>query len=262
MLTIKTLLQHPLCWCFGAAVTLALASCESTSARIGQHAISAPDYEASIAANGKPVESGELRYHLQPGDQIDVKFYYNPELNEQLTIGPDHLIALQLIDEINVNGMSPRQLADELARRYARTLRNPKVTVMLRKYAMPRIYVAGEVVQPTAHALDAGQLTALQAIVQSGGFRKSAERSTIIVLRNSGNDKLVFIKLDLQGHLEQTVKADLLLKPYDIVYVPQKRISEVADFFDEYINKIVPIYRNLGFSFNYAVRTEVQVQEQ
>lgn len=250
--TNRTLLKHALCWCFSAALALTLAACESTSAYIGQHATPAAEYKATAAPNGEPVDGGTLSYHLQPGDQIDVKFYYNPELNEQLIIGPDHTIALQLIDEINVSGMSTSQVADELTQRYARALRNPQATVILRKYAVPRIYVAGEVVQPTAHALEGGQLTALQAIVQSGGFRKSAERSNVIVLRNSSNGKQpVFIKLDLQGFLEQTVEADLPLKPYDIVYVPQKRISEVADFFDEYFNKIVPIYRNMGFSINY-----------
>lgn len=246
------------CWAAAAAV-LALAACESTSQKIGQKAIPAPQYMALDSGQGQPVEGGALSYLLQPGDQVDVKFYYHPELNEQLIVGPDSLVALQLIGELKVDGMSTQRLSDELTRRYAKTLRNSQATVILRKFAMPRVFVAGEVAQPTAHALEGGRLTAFQAIVQSGGFRKSAERSNVVVLRNSGSGKPVFIKLDLQAHLEQDQQADILLKPYDIVFVPQKRISEVADFFDEYFNKIVPIYRNLGFSFNYALRNEVRV---
>ncbi len=96
-------------------------------------------------------------------------------------------------------------------------------------------------------------MTAFQAIVQSGGFRKGAERANVIVLRAGGAGTPQFIKLDLQAHLKQTADADILLRPYDIVYVPQKRIAEVADFFEEYFDKIVPIYRNLGFSFVYDV---------
>ena len=243
-----------------ALAAVALTGCESTSQRIGQNAVPATTYVADVAASGQTVEAGELSYQLQPGDQIDVKFYYHPELNEPLVIGPDGLVSLQLIGEVNVTGLSSRKLADELGRRYASVLRNPQATVILRKYAAPRVFVAGEVSQASAHALEGGRLTALQAIVQSGGFRKSAERSNVIVLRNSGSGKPIFIKLDLQGHLEQTVHADILLMPYDIVFVPQKRIAEIADFFDEYFNKIVPIYRNLGFSFNYSLRNQVQVQ--
>lgn len=245
---------------------LGLAGCESTSERIGQHAIAAPEYIASAATRtggeGSPVDAGELIYELQPGDQIEIKFFYHPELNELLSIGPDNRIALQLVGEITAGGMAPRALGEDITHRYASMLRNPQATVQLREYALPRVYVAGEVMQPTAHALEGGRLTALQAIIQSGGFRKGAERSSVVVLRNSGSGKPVFIKLDLQGHLEQSVQADLLLRPYDIVFVPQRRIAEVADFFDEYINRIVPLYRNLGFSFNYNLRNEVRVQTQ
>lgn len=238
-----------------------LSGCASTNEKIGQRAIPAPEYVAK-APTTQPVQGGTLSYQLQPGDQIDVKFYYHPELNEQLVIGPDSLIALQLVGTLETSGLSPAALSAELTKRYAANLKNPQATVILRKYATPRIFVAGEVNNPTAHALDAQPLTALQAIIQSGGFRKGAERGNVVVLRNSGSGSPIFIQLDLQGHLEQSMQADILLKPYDIVYVPQRRIAEVAEFMDEYIGRIVPLYRNLGFSFTYAVRDRVVVPGQ
>jgi protein involved in polysaccharide export with SLBB domain len=245
-----------------ALVAIGLTGCASTNEKIGQNATPAaeltPQARSAAASfvtpDGKPVEGAELSYQLQPGDQVDVKFYFHPELNEQLLIGPDHRVALQLVGEINTYGLSPRALAAELTQRYAKTLRNPEATVILRKYAITRIFVAGEVNNPQAHAMDGGPLTALQAISQSGGFRRGAERANVIVLRNSGSGQPSFIRLDLQGHLEQAVQADLVLRPYDIVYVPQKRIAEVAEFFDEYLGKILPLYRNLGFSFTYSLR--------
>lgn len=257
---LSTLRPHTrLGWLF--ATCLLLSACESTSLRIGQHAVPAAAYAEEAAAQPQAVEAGDLVYQLQPGDLVDVKFYLHPELNEQLMIGPDNRVALQVIGELNVSGMSTATLSDDLTRRYGATLRNPQATVILRKYAQPRIYVAGEVALPGAQPFEGARLTALQAIVQSGGFRKGAERSNVVVLRNSGGSKPVFIKLDLQGHLEQTLQADLLLRPYDIVFVPQKRIAEVAEFFDEYFNKIVPIYRNMGFQFTYDLRNRVQVQQ-
>jgi protein involved in polysaccharide export with SLBB domain len=243
------------------AAGLLLPGCESLSERVGQKALTPADYAATVPASEQTIEAGRLSYELQPGDQIEIKFYYHPDLNEVLSIGPDNRIALQLIGEIDVVGKTPMALAGEISRRYAPTLRNPNATVILRKYALPRIFVAGEVAKPSAHALEGGRLTALQAIVQSGGFLKGAERRNVVVLRNSGAGKPVFIKLDMQAHLEQITEADLLLKPYDIVFVPQRRIAEVADFFDEYLNRIVPLYRNLGFSFNYNLRNEVEVRQ-
>ncbi len=240
------------------AATSLLAGCVNTAQNVGQHAV--PAAYMAQDSDGKKIEGGSLSYQLQPGDQIDIKFYYNPELNEHALVGPDGRIALQLIGELNVSGMSTQGLSDELTARYGKTLRNPQATVILRKYALARVFVSGEVNAPSAHTLDAGPLTALQAIAQSGGFRKGAERSNVVVLRNSASGQPVFIKLDMQGHLEQAVQADILLRPYDIVFVPQKRIAEVAEFFEEYINKIVPLYRNMGFYFNYSLRDKVEVR--
>jgi polysaccharide biosynthesis/export protein PslD len=37
-----------------------------------------------------PAADAETReYRIQPGDQMDVKFFYNPELNESATVRPD-----------------------------------------------------------------------------------------------------------------------------------------------------------------------------
>ena len=39
-------------------------------------------------------------YRIQPGDQLDIKFFYNPELNEQIIVRPDGKISLQLVTEL------------------------------------------------------------------------------------------------------------------------------------------------------------------
>jgi polysaccharide export outer membrane protein len=240
-----------------------LGGCQSMSQKIGQFARPSPALAASAPQPAQPTEqlipNASLTYQLQPGDVVDVKFYYNADLNEQLVIGPDGKVALQLIGEVNTAGLSPAQLATLLTQRYSSMLRKPDATVILRKYALPRIYVAGEVINPSAHALDAGALTALQAIIQSGGFKHGAERHNVIVLRHSGTGQPTFIKVDLQAHLEQTAQSDLPLKPYDIVFVPQRRIAEVADFFDEYVGKIIPLYRNMGLSLNYNLKSTERV---
>lgn len=52
-----------------------------------------------------------------------------------------------------------------------------------------------------------------------------------------------------QGNLA----SDLQLMPFDIVYVPKTRIASVAEFFERYINNIIPLYRNLGLNFTYEL---------
>jgi protein involved in polysaccharide export with SLBB domain len=62
----------------------------------------------SANIQGKAQRQGFPEYRLQPGDEIEIKFFYNPSLNERLIIRPDGKISLQLIDELFV--AMPRRL--------------------------------------------------------------------------------------------------------------------------------------------------------
>ncbi len=67
-------------------------------------------------------------YIIQPGDQLDVKFFFNPELNESVTVRPDGKISLQLVDEVQAAGLQPAALDEMLTRQYSRELKKPMVT--------------------------------------------------------------------------------------------------------------------------------------
>ena len=49
---------------------------------------------------GSLVSEPDRTVILGPGDMVDVKFYYAPELNESQTIRPDGKITLQLVGEV------------------------------------------------------------------------------------------------------------------------------------------------------------------
>ena len=59
----------------------------------------------------------EQEYRIQVGDQLDIKFFYNPELNEQVTVRPDGRISLQLAPEIIVANLTPAQLKEVLTKK-------------------------------------------------------------------------------------------------------------------------------------------------
>ena len=69
------------------------------------------------------------QYIIQPGDQLDIKFFYNPELNESVTVRPDGKISLQLVDEVQAAGLEPAELDAKLTEAYSQELKKPMVTV-------------------------------------------------------------------------------------------------------------------------------------
>ena len=76
----------------------------------------------------------EQEYRIQVGDQLDIKFFYNAELNEQVTVRPDGRISLQLVREITTAGLTPAELTDLLTNKYAKELKKPEVTVIVRSF--------------------------------------------------------------------------------------------------------------------------------
>ena len=204
---------------------------------------------SNVKVEIKPITSIESQkpfvYTIAPGDDLDIKFFYNPELNETITVRPDGMISLQLIDEIQAAGLKPAELDEKLTDLYARELRKPVVTVIVRSFTRQRIYVGGEVNTPGLIELPAG-MTTLQAVFQSGGFMETAEPSETLVIRKGENDKPIPIRLDLAAVMDAGGGADLQLQPDDIVYVPKSAIANANKFIDEYIGGLL-MFR--GWSF-------------
>jgi protein involved in polysaccharide export with SLBB domain len=194
-----------------------------------------------------PAEGDE--YILQAGDVIDIKFFYNPDLNERLSIRPDGRISLQLIDEVYVAGLSPAELDKILTERYSKTVVKPEITVIVKEFAGQEIYVGGEVMVPKAISLN-GNMTALQAIVQAGGFRETANLGNVVRISKGPNNSPVALKINLTKVVSgESAERDIFLRPFDILYVPKSPIANVNKFVDQYINKIVPDFINVGFGY-------------
>jgi protein involved in polysaccharide export with SLBB domain len=215
-------------------VVCLLISCASQSSKIKEVEPLAP------AQTQAPIV-----YTIAQGDQLDIKFFYNPELNESVTVRPDGKISLQLIDEIQAAGLKPIELDQQLTDLYSRELRKPVLTVIVRSFTRQRIFVGGEVNSPGLIVLPAG-MTTLQAIFQSGGFKESAEPAETLVIRKDLDNKPIPLRIDLAAVMDANGGNDLQLKPDDIVYVPKSAIANANKFIDEYIGGLL-IFR--GWSF-------------
>jgi polysaccharide export outer membrane protein len=178
---------------------------------------------------------------------MDVKFFFNPELNESVTVRPDGLISLQLANELPAAGLTPVELSQELKRSYARELNNPELTVILRKFAGQRVYVGGEVNKPGFVAL-APEMTVLQSLQMAGGLKDSARRNEIVVVRRQPQGKPQVFTLDLDQVLSgSNTGEDVALRPLDVVYAPKSPIADVNLWVDQYLRQNLPIQFGLFF---------------
>jgi len=189
-------------------------------------------------------------YRIQPGDQLDIKLFYNPELNELLTVRSDGRITLQLVNDVIAAGLTPAELTAALTEAYAGELTNPKIAVIVRTSISDKVYVDGEVNRAGLVNLT-GPTTVLQSIAQAGGMKDTAKTDEVLVLRRGEGRNVDVIRVNLKDalHGKEPVQ-DISLRPNDIVYVPKSAIASINSWIDMYIRKNVPLPIGIGYDLN------------
>ncbi|WP_198017664.1 polysaccharide biosynthesis/export family protein [Syntrophorhabdus aromaticivorans] len=180
-------------------------------------------------------------YLIGVGDVLDIKFMYNPELNElAVPVRPDGRISLQLANDVPAANLTPEQLRKALIERYASEVKKPEVAVIVRTFTANRVFVDGEVVYPGMIEIR-GPTTLMQILAQSRGLRETARMSSVIVIRKDAEGKPMAANIDIRKIINGTdLSLDINMLPYDIVYVPKSNIANWLKFVDEYINRAVP----------------------
>jgi protein involved in polysaccharide export with SLBB domain len=251
--------QKAVVWVFMAGLTaFLLTGCATAPSRLSSAGYPAQTAVAH-AAEGYEFVSPPPDYILQPGDQFAVKFHYHSAYDQELTVRPDGKVVLPGLGVLPAAGRKPEELAQVIAKGYSDILRDPEVDIQVKRFSGQRIYVGGEVFKPGFVDLSAG-LTTLQAVVQAGGFRDTAKLSNIVIVRGASRPegataegdvkKPEGILVNLQDVLEgKDLSKDVVLQPYDIVYVPKTAIAKANQFVEEYLVRMLPIRPGVGIGF-------------
>jgi polysaccharide export outer membrane protein len=190
-----------------------------------------------------------LPYRVGPGDVIDVKLFYTPELDESQIVRPDGKMTLQLIGDIQAQGKTSEELQRELVQRFSPHLIDPQVAVFVRRVHDSKYWVAGEVKRPGPYQM-LGHATIVEAIMDAGGgTRPTADLKNVLVVRQRDGHHygcLVNVSQILQGKEGPSFN----LQARDIVFVPSTKITKANDWIDQYVNKVLPQHFNFWFGYN------------
>jgi len=118
---------------------------------------------------------------ITEGDVVAVRVFGQEAMSAQATIGSNGTIAVPLIGEVPVAGMTTAAASLELQKRAAPFVNEPKVTVVILQ-SQTRVVVAGEVRRPGTVVLD-GATGVLAALANAGGLTEFADGDRVFVLR-------------------------------------------------------------------------------
>ena len=206
-------LTRQITFCALAAISFVITGCQTSDSDAKMFRM----FQSINQENVKPAADALV---LHEGDVVRVTFPGSANLNSSQPIRRDGKITLELAGEVTAAGLTPAELEKEILRLCGPQLITKDVVVSVDSSVFP-VFVTGAVVRPGKIMSDR-PITALQAIMESGGFDYSkANLTSVRVIRQETGEMKNFkvnLKLVLQGKESEPFN----LKPADIVYVPEK----------------------------------------
>lgn len=200
----------------------------------------------AVASAQTPTE-----FRLSPGDAIEVKFFYNPELNDSMQIRPDGKVSFPLLGDIVLGQKTVAEAMQELQEKYKPILKNPAVNINVKGFAAQKVFVGGEVNRPGTLALP-GDMTIFEAIADAGGIKHTGSNSTVVLIRRGPNGEPVKRVVSIPSASKvatSTMASSMMLRPYDVIIVPESKIARVDRWVDQNIRQVIPASLNAGFSY-------------
>ena len=154
------------------------------------------------------------RYELGSGDQIRIITFGEDQLTGDFRVGDDGDIALPLLGNLHVAGLTTEQVDQRIASglRTRNLIRDPSVSTEVIRYRP--IFVLGEVTRPGEYPYQPN-MTMLTAVAVAGGFTYRAVESYAEIIRTIG------------GHNRQPVvgliRPSSFIAPGDVVKIFMRR---------------------------------------
>lgn len=183
----------------------------------------APAVVPVMGAHPGPLASPRLSvdadYRLSPGDWIHVSVYGEPTLSGSFRVGPGGSIAMPILGQIGLRGLSLREAQALITCKVAVIVRRPSVTVTMDEISSIRkVYVSGEVSRTGAISLPfASTLTDALAAAGPGAFADLRQ----VRLTHPGGRPFDVDCSGLRG--EGPLGAEHQLEYGDTIFVPRVR---------------------------------------
>jgi polysaccharide biosynthesis/export protein len=175
---------------------------------------------AANRATAAPVVKVLDPYVIGTDDVLSIVFWKDKELSSEVTVRPDGMVTLPLLNDIKAEGRTPEELRDALKTAAETFVEDPIPTVIVKEIKSRRVFITGQVEKPGPYALTS-ETTVLQLIAMAGGMREFAEGEKITILRKSPSGGTIVLPFNYKDVLKRrNLDQNVQLKPGDTVVVP------------------------------------------
>lgn len=166
-----------------------------------------------------------------------------------ITVKPDGTLDLPLLkDRVLCAGHTISEVENTTNRLYRDgPLKHVLVSLSVKAAKSRKVYVLGQVKSPGGYDISQ-PITALQALALAGGeTTNNADLTSVILISKNVYGKPIGRRLDLKKILDVgDMSSAILVKPYDVLYVPRTYISDVNLFVGQYVSVVSGIIAFAG----------------
>ncbi len=184
-----------------------------------------------LRGEAKRFEMFNGTYRIGIPDVLTINVPDHPDLSGSFEVRPDGNISFPLLRDVYVEGLTPMQLSDRLAKDLERYVRKVEVLVSVTGLYSKQVYVGARSTGRILTVPFTGDLSVLDLLAANGGISKQGYSSRIRLIRDDPEGTKVFrIRADriVRGDLTTNV----LVKENDFLYIPATLMAEVGFVFD------------------------------
>lgn len=188
----------------------------------GMATAEAPDAPGAPAGTPRsvPATNQAYEYQIGSGDTLQISVWKEPEASvPSVVVRPDGKITVPLIKEVEVAGLTPREVEKAITNGLSKYITDANVTVVVTAMTSKKVYVTGGVKKEGPVPYTYG-MTVLQALSEAGGLTDYAKRKKIYILRTeSGREYRLDFNYDevVKG---ERIEQNILLLPNDTLVIP------------------------------------------
>jgi protein involved in polysaccharide export with SLBB domain len=198
-----------------------------------------PDTRSSEISTRQAVLTDDT-YRIRPGDEIEILVWEQPSFNTLTIVSSNGLIAVPLVGELQVGGLTQDEFRRDLERRLSEYIRSDlNLTISIRNTDSLIVSVFGMVTRPDNYPI-VDQTSIFRILSSAGGPTPDANLKGVKVYKNNNPEGAT--TLDLTAYLEsgQMNSPSIMINPGDIVYIPRKE-NAVRDM-SEFLRDVVVLF--------------------
>jgi polysaccharide biosynthesis/export protein len=180
-----------------------------------------------------------LNYTLGPDDIVEITVMRHPEFSGIYPINMEGKLQYKFVGDVDVNGMTKKQLEDKLTEIISNYVVSPSVNVTVTEYHSKVFYVLGAVANPGKYVMRSENITVREAVLMAGLPTGAAAMRKCRIITPNKKGKIKTKIVDLYAILYAgKLKYNYEMKSGDVLYVPSTIVAKVISVISPVTNTV------------------------